>query len=748
MSNLFQIPQGPYSIIAGREVGTLYLNYDQGDGHIGTFSYLAWPNEPHEFITGAFDSDFGRITFSDFNPPDPRDPALMEWTGYAMTTAYGDAVLAGWALSHDPREGADRWGWYAMSDYVVGDFALPIPDVGSSLTSPSGTWELIVHGNWDLLVVDPPDDAGNGTGRIGTTPMIFTWDDVAQGIWFRAVPDPQDREDVHTQFSGFLGSNKQGGWVFMAGITQDYERGQVQDESGWYATRQRHYPILDTSYENNARTAYYDGPQGGTSRPIDLRNPNWPAIMMGGNTALVSSSPPWEWVPVRKPISTFGPNPHGPSLPEQQARHTFDNESELAWGDKVLSAVAGTVLTSQMSGRDLIFTHPFRGHPGDGDHLDWCIIAALDERFHPLMAITDFDVRHFAGGGLYDYDGDYRDAVDHWAAAHPDVAPLVGGMQIEIDSGLLPPQYRPRVGDRLVAFGRWIVDAGHDIFQTEVHPPALLVFARALPEVLIDRPHAADVTECTFLARPFLVGQTVSYSGDGRPLGVRGHVEAELASVATGAAYPGTKPNPNWEGIDLTVPILSGWAEGSGLAEGFKIDVTIRPPTPRFSAGDVLVVSWRLRTRSGVKVFLHDTRDGGVRVAIRTDSTYEPPEPPPPVDRPRITVDQLGPNAADIKKQLDFQIEEIRLGIGPSAAAPSWRWDIMADAVQAAVDGGALLSVYDPVELGGHGDGQTDVRVDELSPHDIPVQVAVDDSQPFALYGGLTVGWQRGGANA
>jgi hypothetical protein len=115
-----------------------------------------------------------------------------------MSIPYGDAVLAGWALSGDPSEGAPRWGWYAMSDYVVGDFVLPIPDVGSSLTNPTGTWELIVNGNWNLLVVDPPDEAGNGTGRIGTTPMTFTWDDVAQGISFRAVPDPQDREDVRT----------------------------------------------------------------------------------------------------------------------------------------------------------------------------------------------------------------------------------------------------------------------------------------------------------------------------------------------------------------------------------------------------------------------------------------------------------------------------------------------------------------------------------------------------------------------
>ena len=48
-----------------------------------------------------------------------------------------------------------------------------------------------------------------------------------------------------------------------------------------------------------------------------------------------------------------------------------------------------------------------------------------------------------------------------------------GVLGVETDQFLLPSLYRPKQGDRVAVFGRWIVDCGHPDFHTEIHPPLL-----------------------------------------------------------------------------------------------------------------------------------------------------------------------------------------------------------------------------------------------------------------------------------
>ena len=64
---------------------------------------------------------------------------------------------------------------------------------------------------------------------------------------------------------------------------------------------------------------------------------------------------------------------------------------------------------------------------------------------------------------------------------------------------------RVRHGDRVAAFGRWILDTGHNFvkfWRTEIHPPLLLVSAS-----VEKNPRAPELTRALFMSRPYLPGQ-------------------------------------------------------------------------------------------------------------------------------------------------------------------------------------------------------------------------------------------------
>jgi hypothetical protein len=61
-----------------------------------------------------------------------------------------------------------------------------------------------------------------------------------------------------------------------------------------------------------------------------------------------------------------------------------------------------------------------------------------------------------------------------------------GFLHTEIPLGRLPHDstgnvldgFLPSEGDRAAAYGHWIIDCGHDSFQSEVHPPSFMAFAK------------------------------------------------------------------------------------------------------------------------------------------------------------------------------------------------------------------------------------------------------------------------------
>jgi hypothetical protein len=135
------------------------------------------------------------------------------------------------------------------------------------------------------------------------------------------------------------------------------------------------------------------------------------------------------------------------------------------WGDVVPGKqvfITGVASDAELFGADLQFSHPFGG--------DFTFNTHLADRFLGLAQEVGT-----AGGN----------------PAGP------GSIHTEIERGLIPHSglgddflegFLPVDGDRVAAYGRWIIDCGHGDFHTEVHPPTFISFAH--PEGNVTVSHA------------------------------------------------------------------------------------------------------------------------------------------------------------------------------------------------------------------------------------------------------------------
>jgi hypothetical protein len=228
-------------------------------------------------------------------------------------------------------------------------------------------------------------------------------------------------------------------------------------------------PILETDYVNT---------------PLPNRRGNWTSRAAGGHTFMTAQGPKYGW----------------------QNLHDPNNEFDLP-----LTGLSGTIVQEpHVSTSDMPFLHPFGN--------DFEFHVAPDPQYADLVAPTMTD----------------PDYVASTQAANAQFGLKVKGVVgMEIDSGLVPAQYRPQLGDRTCLWGRWIVDAGHDDFHTEIHPPLLMVGARAVRSS--QQPAGArthDATVVRIISRPYLVSQDF---GDG---GLLEHLVKEVAKVVGIAGIP------------------------------------------------------------------------------------------------------------------------------------------------------------------------------------------------------------------
>src|ERR1700753_3018868 len=172
--------------------------------------------------------------------------------------------------------------------------------------------------------------------------------------------------------------------------------------------------ILQTTYQN-------------MPYPQAENDPDWAQKISKGSTIGITSPPPWEWGSV------------------------YDAQSEKEGSQNTpMGGLTGWVVDPSISGKDVWFVHPF------GNDFEFYIVP--DPQYEPLLAASNTGVTPGTGK----IDSDYNGA--NTTAHKIGLEAAKGVLGVEIDQRLVPQSFQTTVstGTRIAAFGRWIVDCGHD----------------------------------------------------------------------------------------------------------------------------------------------------------------------------------------------------------------------------------------------------------------------------------------------
>jgi hypothetical protein len=422
--------------------------------------------------------------------------------------------------------------------------------------------------------------------------------------------------------------------------------------------------------------------------PFDTTSPEWSSGICDHHTWLQHTEPPFEWTQV------------------------YNTKDELEVDAVGLSGFAlfpngpGDVGPAGISGDDMPFTHPF-------GKVDWETMIAPDPAFTNILAPSNTGAR---ANATTPPNAEYVDANQRAAQLGLTVPHGVQGM--ETDQGLIPLSYRAREGDRVAVLGRWIVDCGHADFHTEIHPP--LLFARAWAIASGANPDAptsgpATVTFMRIIGRPYLEGQTF---GDGALFPHLYHEIEKYFTVVLSTrlqAHPQIFPKP-FSGIQ---------------AFSFVAQAPVLPPTSTVvSQAPVLLTTFHFTVRTGVAVQVTRESSSSVRVRIVMNSTSYKPAALPLRSNWDVSFTELSKNHEAYEKINEFL----------EAALPDPLTNL-----QTVLHSSIRTDQYaDPIPASIHDGEITQVTVDNLGGS----QFSVDDSQPFPIYGWLSLEWQDRGPPA
>jgi hypothetical protein len=352
--------------------------------------------------------------------------------------------------------------------------------------------------------------------------------------------------------------------------------------------------------------------------------------------------------------------------------------------DQPMIGLSGTVVSEpEISNADLPFLHPFG--------FDYEFLVAPDAQYDELV-----------GPNMTE---SYKTATEAARAQGLDVSGVVG---MEIEKGLVPKPYRASRGDRVCLFGRLIVDAGHDDFHTEIHPPLVMVCARPARsgQQLSSRARGLDATTASIIARPFLVDQDFDDGAVVKHLAKEfAKVNAPIPSSFQMEAKPRLMPTPF-----LGVNVMT-----------FKL----RPPTPRVDSADRLIVTSSLTRRDdsvAVQLLPGSDRDSIRIIIVLNEAGYVPPP------EPRRISSTWG-----FKKLFDMDPID---GVALLAAVVSPTFNPIGPALIGL--GGVETHEYAALAAPKLPSPRVST-FDELR----PVHVLVDATQPFPLAGMITVEWER-----
>jgi hypothetical protein len=407
-------------------------------------------------------------------------------------------------------------------------------------------------------------------------------------------------------------------------------------------------PILETDYVNTRRS------------PLDRRR-DWPKRLVGGKAVYEPGAKQYAWA------SVYDPD---------------DGQYDLP-----LTGLSGTVIDPHPSNSDLWFLHPFG--------FDFEFFVAPDERYFDLVAPIETEDA-------------YTNATRQANTAFGLNVPGVIGMECE--RGLVPTQFRNAVkeGHRVALWGRWIVDAGHPDFHTEIHPPLLMATAQQTrsKQQAGARGGKGDATLVQIITRPYLVDQNF---GDG---GLFEHFVKEAAKVL---ALLSTRVEANPRLLPMPFRGLNIFS--------FKV----RPPTPRRDRRDRLFVEFSLARRDdsvAIQVLKGNDNESVRVVVVLNEAGYVPP-PQPTASSYSIGLDDVDDYDPEVGKW--------------------FRRVVFAELIASPLQG-IILSRGIKTRRFAPPPAPTIQRTTRVPLTDLrPVNIPVDTSQVWPLSGTVKLEWERGG---
>jgi hypothetical protein len=284
----------------------------------------------------------------------------------------------------------------------------------------------------------------------------------------------------------------------------------------------------------------------------------------------------------------------------------------------------------------------------------------------------------------------------------------------------------------MAAFGRWIVDCGHDPKHTEIHPPLLLACAG-----LRTQADGSRLTRVILTSRPYLVGQKYSvdtrdiYKDDASDDGTfYAHIKREIEKVEEHRssmleAHPKIKSFP--------------------FRGAHRLHLIVGAPPLDLNAGTALnyklIVSFHFTIRSGCAVEVRYNDAGSIAVFITMNAAgYTPPPIPHRGEKTysRTELDQLHGGVGRDALYLEVLSSIVQGIIG----------GIIGGVVGVVIGGSTGEILAKGVKTDTYDEPRVDVMdaqqaVKDVFATSIPAGagVSVDDSQPFPLYGWIEAKW-------
>lgn len=296
-----------------------------------------------------------------------------------------------------------------------------------------------------------------------------------------------------------------------------------------------------------------------------------------------------------------------------------------------------------------------------------------------------------------------------------DESPPTGTLHWELSRGLVPhqtdttihPGFAPQAGDRVITWGRWIVDCQHADYHTEIHPPVFAAFGR--------QQGTTSVTNAFYV--PYW--ETQLYTPD--PLWATDFDDAQRMTDPT------TVPLPQYLFNQLLRIIGNGDPGPLGFLERLEshhvLEANRHSPVTWFACapgpkpeGASLAASYRFTTRPGVSISAtEDEAIGCVRFTATIGRSYEP----------------LEPVRKDCELSWDLLAEQTKEALqNPMVNIRDLIAEKVPESARAKVLQNPVIDCYDPFV------------VPEPGPSDGRTGIVTSADQPFPFYGTTEVTWQ------